>query len=75
MTPIYARNGLRESWEAYRSRLSSAGLRAPQLRLLWRQEGWRLLAWGGPGTGPCATNNGITLDESEAEGEARPDPS
>jgi hypothetical protein len=86
MTPIFARKGLRESWEEYRARLSgpfAARLVAAgpyrnvvaSLRVLWRQEGWRLLGWGGPGTGPCATSNGVTLDESPAEGEARPDPS
>jgi hypothetical protein len=68
MTPhILPRAGLRESWEEYRSRSGGRATRAQ-----WRAEGWRLLGWSGPGTGPCATRNGITVDESPAEDEARP---
>lgn len=62
-----ARLGLRESWETYRSRTGGRFSRQQ-----WREEGWRLLCWGGPGTGPVRTSNGICVDESLAEGEARP---
>ncbi len=66
MTPIYPRRaGLRESWETYRGRANG-----PDARRHWREEGWRLLGWSGPGTGPLRTSNGSCADESE--GEARP---
>ncbi len=65
MTTHIRRAGLRESWEEYR-------LRTGKTRQQWREEGWRLLAWPGPGT-PCTTSNGTCVDESQ--GEARSDAS
>jgi hypothetical protein len=63
--PRRKRLGLRESWEEYRARTGFS-------KLSWQAEGWRLLGWGGPGSGPVRTSNGICVDESLAEGEARP---
>jgi hypothetical protein len=60
------RHGLRESWEEYRSRTGGT-------RQQWREEGWRLLNWPGPGT-PCRTPSTSTepLCIPEVEDEARP---
>lgn len=65
MAHTFARLGLRESWETYRNRHGGRATRQQ-----WREEGWRLLAWAGPGH-PCPTSNGITPIEN-GQGEARP---